>query len=77
LEKVDGWALPSDGGVTADSLKGIIQGMTARGDLKAPIDVESLLRDSAVKKAFQDLLKRPELQPAYERVKLVVAKYGF
>lgn len=77
LEKVDGWALPIDGGVTADSLKRIIQGMVAVGDLKAPIDVESLLRDSAVKGAFQDLLKRPNLQPAYEKVKTAVEKYGF
>lgn len=77
LEKVDGWALPIDGGVTADSLKRIIQGIMAIGDLKAPIDAESLLRDSAVKEAFQELLKRPALQSAYEKVKLVVKKYGF
>lgn len=77
LEKVDGWALPIDGGVSAESLQRIIQGMTAIGDLKEPIEVESLLRDSAVKEAFQDLIKRPELQPAYEKVKLVVEKYGF
>jgi len=77
LEKVDGWALPIDGGVTADSLKRIIHGMVAVDDLKAPIDVESLLRDSAVKGAFQDLLNRPNLQPAYEKVKTAVEKYGF
>jgi hypothetical protein len=77
LEKVEGWALPIDGGVSAESLQRIIQGMTAIGDLKEPIEVESLLRDSAVKEAFQDLIKRPELQPAYEKVKLVVEKYGF
>ncbi len=77
LEKVDGWALPIDGGVTADSLKRIIQEMTAIGELKTFVKVESLLRDSAVKEAFQELLKRPNLQPAYEKVKLVVEKYGF
>jgi ABC-type nitrate/sulfonate/bicarbonate transport system substrate-binding protein len=77
LEKVDGWALPIDGGVTAGSLKRISQEMTAIGDLKEPIPVESLLRDSAVREAYQELLKRPELQPAHEKVKLVVGKYGF
>jgi ABC-type nitrate/sulfonate/bicarbonate transport system substrate-binding protein len=77
LGKVDGWALPIDGGVTAESLQRIIQGMMATGDLKAPIEVESLLCDSAVKEAFQELIQRPKLQPAYEKVKLVVEKYGF
>jgi ABC-type nitrate/sulfonate/bicarbonate transport system substrate-binding protein len=77
LEKVDGWALPVDGGVTADSLKRIIQDMTASRELRAPIEVGSLLYDSAVKDAFQDLLKRPSLQPAYAKVKSAVEKYGF
>jgi hypothetical protein len=77
LEKVDGWALPIDGGVTTDSLKRIMEGMVAIGDLKAAIEVESLLRDDAVKAAFQDLRKRPELQAPYEKVKVVVEKYGF
>lgn len=77
LEKVDGWALPVDGGVTADSLKRIIQEMTVAGDLKEPIAVESLLYDSAVREAYQELLRRPELQPSYEKVQVVVEKYGF
>jgi ABC-type nitrate/sulfonate/bicarbonate transport system substrate-binding protein len=77
LEKVDGWALPIDGGVTADSLKRIIEEMTASGDLKTPIEVESVLYDSAVRDAYQQLLKRPDLQPAHEKVKLAVEKYGF
>ena len=77
LEKVDGWALPIDGGVTVDSLKRIMEGMVAIGELKTAIEVESLLRDDAVKAAFQDLRKRPELQAPYEKVKAVVEKYGF
>jgi NitT/TauT family transport system substrate-binding protein len=77
LEKVDGWALPINGGVTAESLKRIIQEMTAIGYLKRPIDVESVLRDAAVKNAFQELLTRTELQPAYEKAKRAVEKYGF
>ena len=77
LEKVDGWALPIDGGVAADSLKRIIEEMVAMGDLKEPIGVESLLCDSAVREAYQELLKRPQLQPAHEKVKLAVEKYGF
>ena len=67
LEKVDGWALPIDGGVTADSLKRIIEEMTAIGDLKERIEVESLLCDSAVREAYQELRKRPELQPGVRK----------
>jgi ABC-type nitrate/sulfonate/bicarbonate transport system substrate-binding protein len=77
LEKVDGWALPIDGGVTADSLKRIIQEMVAIGSLKRAVKVEDLLHDTAVREAYQGLLKRPELQPAHEKVKLAVEKYGF
>jgi hypothetical protein len=77
LEKVDGWALPIDGGITAESLKRIIQEMVAIGNLEKPIKVESLLYDAAVKEAYQELVKRPELQPAHDKVKLAVEKYGF
>jgi ABC-type nitrate/sulfonate/bicarbonate transport system substrate-binding protein len=76
-EKVDGWALPIDGGVTAESLKRIIQEMVAIGNLEEPINVESLLYDSAVREAYQELVDRPELRPAHDKVKLVVEKYGF
>ena len=51
--------------------------MAAIGDLKNPIAVESLLHDSAVREAYQELLRRPELQLFHEKVKLVVEKYGF
>jgi hypothetical protein len=51
--------------------------MVAIGNLKEPIKVESLLYDSAVREAYKELVKRPELQPAHDKVKLVVEKYGF
>lgn len=77
VEKVDGWALPIDGGVTAESLNRIIQEMVAIGNLKDPINVQSLLHDSAVREAYQELVKRRELRPAHDKVNLVVEKYGF
>jgi hypothetical protein len=77
VEKVDGWALPIDGGVTAESLIRIIQELVAIGDLKEPVKVESLLYDAAVREAYQELVKRPELRPAHDKVKLAVEKYGF
>ena len=39
--------------------------------------MESLLHDSAVREAYQELLRRPELQPFHEKVELAVEKYGF
>jgi hypothetical protein len=45
--------------------------------LKRPIPVQSALRDSAVKVAYDELEQRRELQPAIERAKSVVEKYGF
>jgi len=77
IEKVNGWALPIDGSVEAESLKRIIQEMTAIGKLNQPIGVESVLRDSAVKEAYKELLTRPDLQAAYEKAKGAVEKYGF
>ena len=77
LEKVDGWALPIDGGVTADSLKRIIQEMTAIGDLKSRCRSGIAAPRFSRQRGYQELLKRPELQPAHEKVKLVVEKYGF
>jgi ABC-type nitrate/sulfonate/bicarbonate transport system substrate-binding protein len=77
LEKLDGWALPIDGGVTADSLRRIIDEMVTVGMLKSPIPVEAVLRDSAVKHAYDELKARPELQPAITKAKAVVEKYGF
>ena len=44
--------------------------MVAIGNLKEPVKVESLLYDAAVREAYQELVKRPELQPAYEKVKI-------
>lgn len=77
LEKVDGWALPIDGGVNSESLTRIIRDMTTIGQLNEPIDAESVLRDGAVNQAYQELLARPELRPAYEKAKRAVEKYGF
>ena len=77
LEKLDGWALPIDGGVTADSLRRIIDEMVTVGMLKKPIEVESVLRDSAVKHAYDELKSRPTLQPALAKAQAVVEKYGF
>ena len=51
--------------------------MVAIGNLEKTINVESLLYDSAVGEAYKELVKRPELQPAPDKVKLVVEKYGF
>ena len=77
VEKLDGWALPIDGGVTNKSLERIIEEMLTVGMLKNTIPVKTVLRDSAVKHAYDELKNRPELQPTITKTQLIVEKYGF
>lgn len=63
--------------MNSESLQRIIDEMVTVGILKRPIPVQPALRDSAVKVAYDELKQRRELQPAIERAKSVVEKYGF
>jgi methyl coenzyme M reductase subunit C-like uncharacterized protein (methanogenesis marker protein 7) len=63
--------------VNSESLQRIIDEMVMVEILKSPIPVQSALRGSAVKAAYDELKQRRELQPAIERAKSVVEKYGF
>ena len=77
VEKLEGWALPIDGGVTTESLQRIIDEMLTVGLLKNSLSAQSVLRDSAVTQAYDELKRRPQLQPAIANAKSVVEKYGF
>ena len=65
------------GSAAANTLQRIIDDMVTVGMLKHPIAVEAVLRDDAVKQAYDDLKDRPELQAAIAKAKSVVEKYGF
>jgi len=77
LEKVEGWALPINGGVSPQALGLVIKEMVEMGELDRSIPVEEVLRDGPVTDAYREVSGRPELQPALQKVLAVVAKYGF
>ena len=76
-EKVDGWALPIDGGISPESLERVIAEMVASGRLDRAMPVEDVLHDGAVTGAYKELSSRPENQPALEKARAAVEKYGF
>ena len=77
LEKVEGWALPINGGVSRGALERVIREMVETGELDRSIPVEEVLHDGPVSDAYREVSGRPELQPALQKVLTVVAKYGF
>jgi len=77
LEKVEGWALPINGGVSREALERVIREMVETGVLDRSIPVEEVLHDGPVSDAYREVSGRPELQPALQKVLTVVAKYGF
>jgi ABC-type nitrate/sulfonate/bicarbonate transport system substrate-binding protein len=77
LEKVEGWALPIDGGVSREALERVIREMVEIGELDCSISVEEVLHDGAVTDAYREVSGRPEMQPALQKALAVVAKYGF
>ena len=76
-EKVDGWALPIDGGILTQALKRVIEEMVAGGRLDRSIQVEEVLHDGPVRDAYRDVSKRPGVQPALQKARAAVEKYGF
>lgn len=76
-EKVDGWALPIDGGVTRESLERVIEEMKEAGRLEGPARVDDVLCDTAVSDAYRKVASRPELKGSLEKARAARDKYGF
>ena len=76
-DRVESWALPIDGAVTAASIERIVSEMVAKGTLPQPIPVADLLHDDAVTKAFREVSRRPALKPALDVALGAQEKYGF
>lgn len=77
LEKVEGWALPINGGVSREALKRVIREMVETGELDRSISVEEVLHDGTVADAYREVSGRPELQLALQKALAVVEKYGY
>jgi len=76
-DRADSWALPIDGGVEPGALERIIEEMVASKKLNRRIAVADVLRDGPVTEAYREVSRRPELQPALEKARAAVHKYGF
>lgn len=76
-DRLENWALPVDGGVERPALDRIIQEMIKRGRLEHPLPVEDVLRDSAVRTAYQEVSSRANLKSAFGTAMAAVEKYGF
>ena len=51
--------------------------MLAGGRLSRTIPVDEVLRDGPVTEAYRDLSNRAEVQPALQKARAAVEKYGF
>ena len=76
-DRLDSWAIPVDGAVAPDALQRIIDEMVRAGKLAAPRPVKEILRDDAVREAYQAVSTRPELQAALAVARAAEKKYGF
>jgi len=77
IEKVEGWTVPADGGVSPQALERVIEEAVQLSELDRPLAVEDVLRDEPVKSAYAELKARPELEPIRQSIAEAVKKYGF
>jgi ABC-type nitrate/sulfonate/bicarbonate transport system substrate-binding protein len=76
-DRVESWAIPVDGGIASDAVQRIADDMFASGTLTRRMAAEDIVRDEAVKSAYQEVSRRPELKGALEVALAVQEKYGF
>jgi len=77
IEKVEGWTVPPDGGVSREALRVVIEELRELGELDTDVAVEGALRDDAATDAYSELTSRPELDAIRATVAAAVEKYGF
>jgi ABC-type nitrate/sulfonate/bicarbonate transport system substrate-binding protein len=77
IEKVEGWTVPPDGGVSRTALRAVIEELREVGELDHNIPVDEVLRDEAVLEAYRELEARRELAGSRATVAAAVEKYGF
>ncbi len=77
IEKVEGWTVPPDGGVSRAALQAVINELREVGELDVDVSVDDTLRDEAAIAAYDELKSRPELDPIRATISAAVEKYGF
>jgi ABC-type nitrate/sulfonate/bicarbonate transport system substrate-binding protein len=76
-DRLENWALPIDGGITAEAVQRIADEMVKSGKLSRPIAAKDILHDDAVKQAYREVSSRPELKKPFAIALAAQEKYGF
>ena len=76
-DRVESWAIPIDGGITPESVQRIADEMVKSGKLSRPMSAKDIVRDDAVKQAFEEVSSRAGLKTAFGIAVAAQEKYGF
>jgi ABC-type nitrate/sulfonate/bicarbonate transport system substrate-binding protein len=76
-DRVESWALPIDGGIAPEAVQRIAGEMVKSGKLSRGMAAGDILRDDAVKRAYQEVSGRAELQTPFGIALAAQEKYGF
>ncbi len=77
IEKVEGWTVPADGGVSPRALEAVIAEKVELGELDHPVPVGEVLREGPITRAYAEVSARPEMRPILDAIAEAVKKYGF
>ena len=76
-DRVESWAIPVDGGVTAEAIQRIADEMVKSGKLAKSLSAKDILRDYAIKAAYKEVSGRAELKNPLSIALAAQEKYGF
>ena len=76
-DRVESWAIPVDGGVTAEAIQRIADEMVKSGKLAKSLSAKDILRDDAIKAAYKEVSGRAELKNPLSIALAAQEKYGF
>jgi ABC-type nitrate/sulfonate/bicarbonate transport system substrate-binding protein len=76
-DRVESWAIPVDGGVTAEAIQRIADEMVKSGKLAKSLSAKDILRDDAIKVAYKEVSGRAELKNPLSIALAAQEKYGF
>ena len=76
-DRLESWALPVDGGIAPEAVQRIADEMLKSGKLAHSLSAKDILRDDAVKRAYQEVSRRAELKTPMGIALAAQEKYGF
>jgi NitT/TauT family transport system substrate-binding protein len=76
-DRIESWAIPIDGGITTEAVQRIADEMVKSGKLSRAMSVKDIVRDDAVKTAYLEVSRRPELKNSLSIALGAQEKYGF